>query len=67
MKEVLIQLLGELPANTVVARYMMPDGVFTAVRMIGELEQDSEVGRQWAGDLLRVSRDMLVRKASASR
>lgn len=56
-----IDLLSELDPKQVVIRYT--SGSYTAEDMIANLEENTDLGRQWISDLLRVSRDMLIRKA----
>jgi hypothetical protein len=64
MKEVIIQLLQELPSDKIVVRYMMPNGTFTAERMISEINSDSDIGKQYTNDFFRVCRDFLSRNSS---
>jgi|GEM_PF-1280199 hypothetical protein len=62
-REVLANLIAEVaPASSVIYRTM--DGsAISAGDMIREVDAGSELGRQYASDLLRVSRDFLIRQA----
>lgn len=62
-RDVFAGLLAEvLPADTVVWR--TSSGVYTAAELRRQIEEGSEVGRQYASDLLRIARDFLMRKAN---
>jgi hypothetical protein len=63
-RDVLSSLLGEIaPADSVAWR--TADGAsFTAEQLRREIESGSELGQQYASDLLRVARDMLARQAT---
>ncbi len=61
-RDVFASLLAEvLPADTVVWR--TSTGVYTAAELRKQIEEGTEIGRQYASDLLRISRDFLMRKA----
>jgi hypothetical protein len=61
-REVIAGLVREVPADEVVWRTM--DGTsFTSRQLVDEIEAGTELGRQYAADLLRISRDLLKRKA----
>jgi hypothetical protein len=62
-RETLSNLLAEVsPADTVIYRTM--DGhQITAREMIQHMDSGTDLGRQFASDLLRISRDFLARKA----
>ena len=62
-RDALTSLIAEVsPADTIL--WETSDGEsYTAAQLRRELEAGSEVGRQYASDLLRVSRDYLRRKA----
>lgn len=63
-RDVLAGLIGEvLPADTIVWRTAGGDS-FTAAELRKQIESGDEVGRQYASDLLRVSRDFLRRAAN---
>jgi hypothetical protein len=58
MKEIyvsLTRLLREVPADRTVAFGL------SAAEMIKEIEAESEIGKQYLSDLLRISRDYLIR------
>lgn len=63
-RDVLSSLLGEIaPADSVAWR--TADGAsFTAEQLRREIESGTELGQQYASDLLRVARDMLARQAA---
>lgn len=63
MRKTLIQLLQELPPDQVVLTLLDGSPPRTAAMIIFELENDTDLGRQYATDLLRVVRDLLSRKA----
>jgi len=61
-RDVFAGLLAEiLPADTIVWR--TTSGVYTASDLRREIAEGSEIGRQYASDLLRIARDFLMRKA----
>jgi hypothetical protein len=62
-REVFAGLIREvMPATTTVWR--TSEGYsFTAKQLLEEIENGSEIGRQYAADLLRVARDFLKRQA----
>jgi hypothetical protein len=64
-RDVIAGLVREVPADEIVWRTM--DGTaFTSRQLVAEIEAGTELGRQFAADLLRVSRDFLKRKARRS-
>lgn len=61
-REIVAGLLQDLPIDEVAWR--TSDGEsYTARKLILEVESGSEVGRQYASDLLRVARDLIKRQA----
>ncbi len=63
-RDVLAGLIGEvLPADTVVWRNTSGDS-YTAAELRQQIESGGEPGRQYASDLLRISRDFLRRAAN---
>lgn len=62
-REVFAGLVREVvPATTILWR--TSEGYsFTAKQLLEEIENGSEIGRQYAADLLRVARDFLKRQA----
>jgi len=61
-REIIAGLVREVPAEEIVWRTM--DGTsFTSHQLVAEIEAGTELGRQYAADLLRISRDFLKRKA----
>lgn len=64
-RDLLSGLLSELPADTVAWR--SSSGVsLTAAQLRQEIADGTALGRQYAADLLRVSRDLLRRKAASA-
>ena len=61
-RDVLSGLLSELPADAVVWRAVSGD-TYTAAELRAQVEEGTEMGRLYAADLLRVSRDLLRRTA----
>lgn len=63
-RDALANLIAEIsPADTIL--WETSDGeLYTAAQLRSEIEAGSEVGRQYASDLLRVSRDYLRRRAT---
>lgn len=57
---ILIALLQDIHPDTVVFR---SSNIYTAADMIHELEMNTNTGKQWGSDFLRVCRDMLARKS----
>lgn len=57
--KIFINLLEELPANQIVWKSEI---TLTAQQMILELESETNLGKQYISDLLRISRDFLIRK-----
>lgn len=62
-REIFSNLLSEVSApDTIIFRTL--DGTnITAAEMLRSIREGSELGRQYASDLLRVARDLLARKA----
>jgi hypothetical protein len=58
-REMFARLLEELPPNQRVS--LTSDGALDAEQMAHEIRTGSETGRAFASDILRVSRDMLLR------
>lgn len=61
MRAIFVQLLREVPPDTVVWRSM--SGPFTAEKLIQDFLERGELGQQYAADFLRIARDLLTRKA----
>lgn len=61
-RDVLSGLLGEVSADTVMWRSVSGD-TYTASELREQIEQGTDLGRQYAADLLRVARDLLKRSA----
>lgn len=62
-RDVIASLISEiLPSNTIVWR--TTSGEYTAAELRQHIESGTEVGRRYAMDLLRISRDYLMRKAA---
>lgn len=61
-REVIAGLVREVPPDEIVWR-TMEGTTFTSRQLVAEIEAGTELGRQFAADLLRVSRDFLKRKA----
>ncbi|MEM9538456.1 MAG: DUF4276 family protein [Cyanobacteria bacterium P01_E01_bin.42] len=56
-------LIGEvIPSDTIIWKIANGD-TFTALQLRQEIEQGTEIGQQYASDVLRVARDFLKRKA----
>jgi len=62
-RDIIAGLVREVPADTVVWRTLSGDE-YTADELRRLIEEGDEVGRQYASDLLRISRDFLLRKAN---
>lgn len=61
-RDVFVTLLQELPADKIVWKTLDGD-VFDAFSLSKEIEEGTDLGKQYVSDLLRISRDMLARKA----
>jgi hypothetical protein len=62
-RDALAGLISEIvPSDTVVWR--TTSGEYTAAELRQHIESGTEVGRRYAMDLLRISRDLLMRKAA---
>lgn len=59
--KIFINLLKELPPNQIVWKSEI---TLTTQQMILELESETDLGKQYISDLLRVSRDFLMRKTT---
>ncbi len=64
-RDIIAGLVREIPSKTVVWRTSSGDE-YTADKLRRLVEEGDEVGRQYASDLLRISRDFLLRKANRS-
>lgn len=64
MATVAIALLRELPATQVVFSPLDGSKPRTVAEMRMEIHRRTDLADQWVVDLLRVSRDLLARKAS---
>lgn len=62
MLKLFIQLLSEIPSETVVLHTMGVD-TYTASEMIKEMQSGSEIGVQYVSDFSRVVRDFLGQQA----
>lgn len=60
MKQTFINLLKEICDNTIVYKTM--DKTYTAVDMIHEIENNTEIGYYFINEILRISRDLLIRQ-----
>lgn len=60
-REAVARLLRELPPDTVAWR--TTSGSYTAEALAAEVESGTDVGRQYAADIVRVCRDLLGRQA----
>ena len=58
-----INLLKELPDNTIIFK-SSSNKKYTNLEMITELENNTELGRIYISDLLRISRDLLKRQVN---
>ncbi len=62
-RDVLSGLISEvIPSDTIIWR--TSTGEYTAAELRQHIESGTEIGRRYAIDLLRVSRDFLMRKAA---
>lgn len=62
-RDILANLVREVsPGDSIIYRTMDGDN-YTAENMVQNIEEGSEIGRQYASDLLRIARDMLKRAA----
>lgn len=62
MKDTFVALLNEIPEDTIVYKTM--SHFYTAYELKQEMENDSIIARSWGSDLLRISRDMIIRQAN---
>ena len=62
--KLLIQLLSEIPEDTVVATYLDGNPPVTAKQMKVYAEQRHVIAKTFMSDLLRISRDVLIRRAN---
>ena len=62
MNEIL-NALKVIPSDTIVAKYMVIDGVYTAERMINEIENNTQLGQNFITDLINIGFDLVIRKA----
>lgn len=62
MRKYFIAMLQEIPSDTVVQRIMSRTD--TAEQMICEIEANSDIGLEFVTNVLRISRDMLIRQAA---
>lgn len=64
-RDIIAGLVREIPPDEIAWR--TSDGTsFTSRQLVEEIEVGTELGRQYASDILRVSRDLLRRKAKRS-
>lgn len=61
-----INLLKELPDNTIIFK-LSSNKKYTNLEMINELENNTELGRIYISDLLRISRDILKRQSNKNK
>lgn len=62
MREQVIAMLREIPEDTVVQRFMSRTD--TAKFLITQIELDTAVGQEFMTNILRISRDILIRQAN---
>ena len=60
-RKLMASLVRECPPHLVI--WHSSDGALTSEQMVKEIEDGTELGRQYAGDILRVCRDLLKRKS----
>jgi hypothetical protein len=65
-RDILTNLLGEVTRGDAIVWRTMDGTAFTASRLRTEIEEGTDIGLQYASDLLRVARDMLERAAGRS-
>ena len=61
-RKLMISLLKEISPDTIVYNLMI--GKITAEQMINEIDNGTETGLQWSSDLLRISRNLLIRQVN---
>lgn len=62
-RKIFINLLNEtLPSNKVV--FKSSSGVYTTEEMITNIKNETELGKEYTSDLLRIARDLLTRQAN---
>ena len=61
MREQIIAILQEVPSDTVIQRFMSRTD--TAESLIQEIESNTDTGLEFITNLLRISRDMIIRQA----
>lgn len=62
IKDVVVTTLSELPAGS--TAWMTMNGPITREALIEEVQASSKLGQQFCTELLRVSRDLIARKAA---
>lgn len=62
MRKEIIDLLSEVPGDTVIQRFMSRTD--TAESLIMEIEANTAIGQEFMTSLLRISRDIIVRQAA---
>jgi len=61
-RDVFATLLQELPKEKIVWKTLDGD-IFNALKLSKEIEEGTDLGKQYISDLLRIARDILARKA----
>ena len=61
-REIMASMLDELPPDERVQRFTNGEQ-YNARQMAAEIRAGTDVGRTYASDLLRISRDLLARRA----
>lgn len=62
--ETVIELLKEVPPDTIMLRLLDGKPPRTAAMLIQLIEDRDEIGLQYASDVLRVARDLIARQAT---
>lgn len=60
IKQAIINLIKELPEKHIV--YQTISYGFTAKELIEQIQNDSDIGKQYISELLRISRDLIARQ-----
>lgn len=61
-KQMLLNLLEDISDDVILAKYAESNGIWTCERMKEDLTNDGEYSKKYFSDLLRMSRDSLIRK-----
>jgi hypothetical protein len=62
IKDIVVPTLAELPAGS--TAWSTASGAISRERLIEEVQASSDIGQQFCTELLRVSRDLIARKAA---